>query len=107
MVLASAIAVPLQQMAFALHFVLPGKLYQPIVYTDGPPPWACRCHAADDVGVGASAGTKHGSRMSAAVLRVGTRSRIGVAMRNTAMRHAVGTMRLEIPTPFLESLNGN
>ena len=29
------ISVPLQQMAFALHFVLPGNLYQPIVYTDG------------------------------------------------------------------------
>ena len=37
MVLTSAIAVPLQQMAFALHFVLPGKLYQPVVYTDRAP----------------------------------------------------------------------
>jgi hypothetical protein len=34
MVLTTAISVPLQQMAFALHFVLPGKLYQPLVYTD-------------------------------------------------------------------------
>ncbi len=34
MVLTTAISVPLQQMAFAMHFVLPGNLYQPLVYTD-------------------------------------------------------------------------
>ena len=55
MVLTSAIAVPLQQMAFALHFVLPGKLYQPVVYTDRTPRAAPALAASSDGGCGCAA----------------------------------------------------